>query len=100
MSVTDETWTASTIHVVDQATGKSILRPPSQYDAGPTHARAHLAACAPEMLRMLKSLGRVAQGPGGQYAPEACPVCERSSDDGAHYPDCSLAALIRKAEGR
>lgn len=53
-------------------------------------ARARIAACAPEALRMLLRLEWDAEG--------MCPVCAKTTDkERTHRPDCEFDALYRKA---
>lgn len=50
-------------------------------------ARARLAACAPELARLVL-----------QLSAWGCPICERTPGEGeAHREDCALDALLRKA---
>lgn len=53
------------------------------------HARLKLAACAPEMARMLLKFG---------YCQEdLCCIACYARGEGNHKPDCELLALLRKA---
>lgn len=69
-------------------------------------ARARLAACAPEMARLLLE-AEFAQHPYGEPENGYCPWCEGRSEPGAHgmtygmagvhRDDCPWLALMKKA---
>jgi hypothetical protein len=77
----EETWTVLGDDVHIQDGGAHVVGPFGD------SATAKLAACAPEMARML--MGLSAWG---------CPICEQVVGEGQeHCDDCELDALLRRA---
>lgn len=100
MKVIDETWEALGERVVRADEERTWLFAAIPIDAPESgKARARMAAAAPEMLKMLRSLEWSGSDISG-YAE--CPSCQRTKDpvfNEEHRADCAIAALIRKAGG-
>lgn len=95
----DETWDADGKHV--DLAGDTTPFSIGKFDEmnGMDEARAQLASCAPEALRMLESMewAGCAQFGVDDTGEPCCPACGSLADGGKHEAGCALVAILKKA---